>query len=141
MASDGAIDDSVLTCDEILHPPPPDTHSGTAARATEKMKRKREDEEDPSDEADATARLIAERRAKAPQAVELANRALDALIDLETMMAPNDAEEEDDDGAPAALFAEREERHFLLDAQRVVIDIRERALDYMGERPPNSPNC
>ena len=86
--------------------------------------------DDEHDEMALITRLLAERRAKAEVAVELANKAIDALVDLEAMM---ESEVSDDEDA-YPLFAERGERDFLLDAQRVAIDIRLRAIDYVG--PP-----
>ena len=128
----GAEDDGllILTCDEVL------IHPSATEPSNEKApmkKRKHTDEYD--DDTAIVARLIVERRDKAAHTVELANRAIDALVDLEAMM---DSEvSEDEDAHP--LFAEREERDYLLDAQRVAIDIRMRALEYVGGRPPNSP--
>jgi galactokinase len=89
---------------------------------------------------EATAHLINERRANAALAVELADKAIDALVALEAMEAAFAVSGEEAE-PNESLFAERDERHFLQDAQRVAINIRERALDYVGERPPNSPNC
>ena len=106
----------VLACDEILE------------RSTSNYGKRKRGEEDP------TSRLIVERRANAALAAELAAKALDALVALDAL-----EEEFQGDGDDDALFVDREERHFLQDAQRVANDIRERALDYVGERPPNSP--
>ena len=113
-----------LACDEILE------------RSTSSFVGKRKRDE-------ATAHLINERRANAALAVELADKAIDALVALEAMEAAfaGSGETEEEAEPNESLFAERDERHFLQDAQRVAIDIRERALDYVGERPPNSPNC
>ena len=101
----------VLGCDEILEP------------STTHGKRKR-------DEENATSRLITERRANAALAAELAAKALDALVALDALEEEFQGDDDDD-----ALFVDREERHFLQDAQRVANDIRERALDYVSERP------
>ena len=102
-----------LLCDEVLVAPP---EAGRRKRSA--------DEED--------AHLLAQRRAKAARVAALTLTALDALAELEEMESELHEDRSDDDEEDGHLFAEREERDFLMDAQNVMMDVRERALEYVA---------